>query len=48
MNHYEKIIDMSADEMAAFIVSVSDDTLQGEYWDTERSCREWLETEIKE
>lgn len=48
MTHYEKILDMSIDEMAEFIVSVTDDALQGEYWDTEKSCKEWLETEIKE
>lgn len=48
MTHYEKILDMSVDEMAEFIVSVSDDALQGEYRDTEKSCKEWLETEIRE
>lgn len=48
MTHYEQIISMSVGEMAEFIVSVSDDALQGEYWDTEKSCKEWLETEIRE
>ncbi len=48
MTHYEQIISMSIDEMAEFIVSVSDDALQGEYWDTEKWCKEWLEAEIKE
>ena len=48
VTHYEKILDMSIDEMAEFIVSVTDDALQGEYWDTEKSCKEWLKTEIKE
>lgn len=48
MTNYERITSMSIDEMAEFIVSVTDDALQGEYWDTEKSCREWLETEIKE
>lgn len=36
MTHYEQIISMSVDEMAEFIVSVSNDALQGEYWDTEK------------
>lgn len=48
MTHYEQIISMSVDEMAEFIVSVSDDALQGEYWDNTKSCKEWLETEIRE
>lgn len=48
MTNYERITSMSIDEMAEFIVSVSDDVLQGEYWDTEKSCKEWLETEIRE
>lgn len=48
MTNYERITSMSIDEMAEFIVSVSDDAIQGEYWDTEKSCKEWLETEIRE
>ncbi len=48
MTHYEKITSMSVDEMAEFIVSVIDEALQGEYWDTEKSCKEWLGTEIRE
>lgn len=48
MTHYEQIINMSIDELAEFIVSVSDDALQGEYWDTEKSCKEWLEMETRE
>lgn len=48
MTNYERITSMSIDEMAEFIVSVSDDALQGEYWDCEKWCKEWLETEIKE
>lgn len=47
MTNYERITSMSVDEMAEFIVSVSDDALQ-EYWDTEKWCKEWLEAEIKE
>ena len=48
MTNYERITSMSVDEMAEFIVSVSDDALQGEYWLNIKSCKEWLETEIKE
>lgn len=48
VTHYDRITSMSVDKMAEFIVSVSDDALQGEYWDTEKSCKEWLETEIRE
>lgn len=48
MTNYERITSMSINEMAEFIVSVSDDALQGEYRDTEKSCKEWLETEIRE
>lgn len=48
MTNYERITSMSVDEMAEFIVSVSDDALQGEYWDNTKSCKERLETEIKE
>lgn len=48
MTHYERITSMSIDEMAEFIVSVADDALQGEYWDNTKSCKEWLETEIRE
>ena len=40
MTHYERITSMSIDEMAESIVSVSDDALQGEHWDTEKSCKE--------
>lgn len=48
MTNYERITSMSVDEMAEFIVSVSDDAMPGEYCDNTKSCKEWLETEIKE
>lgn len=48
MTHYEQIISMSVDEMAEFIVSMSDEGSSGEYWLNIKSCKEWLETEIKE
>ena len=48
VTNYERITSMSIDEMAEFIVSVSDDALQGDYWDCEKWCKEWLETEIRE
>ncbi len=48
MTNYERITSMSVDELADFITSVTFDALEGEYWDTEKSCKEWLETEIRE
>lgn len=45
MSNYEKICMMSKEELAEFIVSVTQEALDGEYWDTEKAVIQWLERE---
>lgn len=48
MTHYEKILNMSLEELAQLIVSLIDRKLQKKEKETEKRCREWLETQIKD
>lgn len=48
MTHYEKILNMSLEELAQLIVSLIDRKLQNKGKKTEKRCRERLGTQIKD
>lgn len=47
MTNYEKIRDMSAEEMAEFIVSVADRDVEAQCGDAGKECRRWLENQAE-
>lgn len=47
VTNYEKIRDMSAEEMAEFIVSVADRGVEAQCGDAGKECRLWLENQAE-
>ncbi|MDF2859177.1 MAG: hypothetical protein K0Q87_5028 [Neobacillus sp.] len=48
MTNFEKIKQMSVDEMAEFLIKFEKENLTGALWNIKRSVTKWLESEVQE